>query len=370
MGLLKNIHWESGNAGKNVIVYKFPMKNDYISKGSVLTVREGQACIFCDKGRMGDVFLPGYYKLDTDSIPIITKLMSWKYGFQNPFRSDVYFVNTIQFTNQKWGTTNPITVRDADYGAVRIRGFGSYAFKVDDPYIFMKELSGAHSSFNTEEITDYLRSMLVSGITDVIGESKIPVLDMAGNLLELSKMLEKSLQPSFKELGIQLTKFNFENFSMPKELEEALDKSTSLGMLSKNMGTYMQKAQADALVEAAKNPGSAGSTMGAGLGMGMGMGMGNMFGNMMGNNQGAANAAPAAEMQTCKHCGAQMKKTAKFCPECGKASGLTCPKCKATVKEGAKFCPECGEKLTASCPSCKAAVKPGAKFCPECGEKL
>ena len=360
MGLLKNIEWTDDS--KNIIVYKFDMKNDYVSKGSVLTVRDSQVAIFAHKGKMADVFLPGFYKLDTDSIPILTKLMSWKYGFENPFRSDIYFVNTRQFTGCKWGTANPIILRDADYGAVRVRGYGTYAFRVKDAYVFMQELSGTNSSFRTQDITDYIRSLVISGISDAIGESGIPVLDMAGNLLELGAAVPKAMQPAFEKMGLELTNFVFENFSLPKELEEALDKNTSLGMMRGNMDVYTRMAQADALKEAAKNPGMAGATMGAGLGFGMG----NMFGSMM-RDQGAGQQENTL---VCPKCGARVSASAKFCPDCGQPMGNVCPKCGKPVKAGAKFCPECGAKLESNCPKCGKPVKAGAKFCPECGTKL
>lgn len=188
MALLKNIEWTDDSS--DLLVYKYPVSKNQINRGSALTVRESQVAIFVDKGRLADVFLPGYYKLDTDNLPILTKLLSWKYGFETPFKSDIFFVNTKQFTNQKWGTVNPIIVRDKDYGVVRIRGFGNYSFKVDDAYVFMKNLSGTNSSYKSSEITDYLRSIVLSGISDAIGESKISVLDMAGNLQDFSKTVE------------------------------------------------------------------------------------------------------------------------------------------------------------------------------------
>ena len=342
MALLKVIEWSDNS--HNTLVYKIDTKKNVIARGSALTVREGQAAVFCDKGRMADVFLPGYYKLDTDSLPVLTALLSWKYGFETPYKSDVYFVNTRQFTNMKWGTANPIIIRDADYGAVRVRGFGTYSFRVKDAFVFMNELSGTHSSFRTQDITDYIRSMLVMGISDAVGECGIPVLDMAGNLMELSAIVKKTLSGRFEGLGLELCAFNFESLSMPQELEKALDETTKLGMMRRNMDVYTQMAQADALKEAAKNPGMAGTAMGAGLGWGMGMNMGKMFGN-----------APAAPVQSepaaqsagrkCSECGAALAANAKFCPECGTRVLTACPKCGAKLPATGKFCPECGEKI-------------------------
>jgi len=338
MGILKNIEWT--DASSNTIIYKYQVKKDQINKGSALTVREGQVAIFVDKGRLADVFLPGFYKLDTQNLPILTKLMSWKYGFETPFKSDIYFVNTKQFTNQKWGTVNPILVRDKDYGAVRIRGFGNYAFKVDDAYIFMQNISGTNPTFESDQVTDYLRSMVLSGISDALGESKIPVLDLAANLQELSRLVESSLDDDFKKIGLKLTRFVFESFSLPEELEKALDKNTSLGMLRNNMDVYTQVETLEAMKAAANNQGAAGGTMGAGMGLGMGMGMGNMFAQNMNNSQNMT-----GNKKACPACGAQINGNPKFCPECGQNMKPACPKCGAEVKPNAKFCPECGSKL-------------------------
>ncbi len=340
MALLKNIEWKDNS--NNVLIHKYDMKDDYISKGSVLTVRDGQNVVFATQGKMADVFLPGYYKLDTKSIPVLTKLMSWKYGFQNPFRSDVYFVSTRQFTNQKWGTPNPITIRDKEYGAVRVRGFGTYSFRVKDAYVFLSELSGSGQSFVTEDITDHLRSVLISGITDAIGESNLSILDFAANLDELGDRVKASLSEHFKSIGLELVKLTIENLSLPEELEKALDKNTAAMMRRGTTDVEMRLAQADALREAAKNPGMAGSMLGAGMGMGMGANMGRMFSQM-------------SESETTNTAGK------KFCPQCG-----------ASVGAKVKFCPDCGAKLSANnaCSKCGAAIKAGSKFCSECGNKL
>ncbi len=370
MGILKNVEWQDRT--QNTIVYKMDLdkEKNALNKGSALTVREGQAVVFCDKGRLADVFLPGFYKLDTNNLPLLTKLMSWKYGFETPFKSDIYFVSTRLFTNQKWGTINPIILRDKDYGAIRVRGYGSFSFKVDDPYIFVKELNSTNSSYKTEDINQYLKSLVITGISDALGESKVPILDLAANLMELGKIVTVKLEEDFKSMGLSLAKFNVENFSLPEELEKALDKSSSLGMMRNNMDVYTQMAAADSMKEAAKNPG-AGGVMGAGMGLGMGVGMGNMFGNMMQNAaQTAQGNKPQAGNVACAKCGASMAANAKFCPECGTPNGVVCPKCKATVAPGAKFCPECGQSLVANCPKCNAPVTPGSKFCLECGTKL
>ena len=343
MGILKNIEWTDSSS--NLIIWKYPINKDHVNKGSALTVRESQVAIFVDKGRLADVFLPGYYKLDTNNMPVLTKLMSWKYGFETPFKSDIYFVNTKQFTNQKWGTANPILVRDKDYGAVRIRGFGNYSFKVDDAYVFMQNLSGTNTKFETTQITDYLRSMVVSGISDAIGESKIAVLDMAANLQELSKIVETKVAEDFKAIGLELTNFVFESFSLPEELEKALDKNTSLGMMRGNMDVYTQMETLEAMKEAAKNPGAAGGTMGAGMGLGMGMGLGNIFANNMQQMNSQNQSQNQSQKKFCPNCGAEINGNPKFCPECGQKMKHVCPDCGTEVKASAKFCPECGRKL-------------------------
>ena len=366
MALLKVIEWSDNS--HNTLVYKIDTKKNVIARGSALTVREGQAAVFCDKGRMADVFLPGYYKLDTDSLPVLTALLSWKYGFETPFKSEVYFVSTNRFTKQRWGTANPIMLRDPDFGAVRVRGYGTYSFRVKDPYVFMTELSGSHSTYRTEDISDHIRSMLVMAISDALGESGISVVDMAANLMELSDAVKASLEKRFSELGLELSDFNFENVSLPAELEKAMDENARLGMFRRNMDVYTRMAQADALKDAAKKPGTAGSAMGAGLGLGMGMQMMNAVKDLS-----AANGGGTASL--CPKCGAEVPAGAKFCARCGAktdggAAGGVCKKCGTRLLAGAKFCSECGTPVETLCPKCGAKLLENAKFCPECGEKL
>ena len=375
MALLKVIEWSDNS--HNTLVYKIDTKKNVIARGSALTVREGQAAVFCDKGRMADVFLPGYYKLDTDSLPVLTALLSWKYGFETPFKSEVYFVSTNRFTKQRWGTANPIMLRDPDFGAVRVRGYGTYSFRVKDPYVFMTELSGSHSTYRTEDISDHIRSMLVMAISDALGESGVSVVDMAANLMELSDAVKASLEKRFSELGLELSDFNFENVSLPAELEKAMDENARLGMFRRNMDVYTRMAQADALKDAAKNPGTAGSAMGAGLGLGMGMQMMNAVKEMsVANGGGTASLCPkCGTASLCPKCGAEVPAGAKFCARCGAktdggAAGGVCKKCGTRLLAGAKFCSECGTPVETLCPKCGAKLLENAKFCPECGEKL
>lgn len=329
MAILKNISWSFDN--KSSIVHKFDLGKDQINKGSVLTVAEGQAVVFIYKGKLADVYEPGYYKLNTDNMPILTKLMSWKYGFDTPFKADIYFVNTTQFTDQKWGTANPIIIRDQDYGVVRVRAYGSYAFKVNDPYIFMQNISGTCSSYSADEISSYLRGLVVSGITDALGESKISILDLAGNVQEMADIVEKKLDVDFKNVGLTISKFNFENFSLPESLEKAIDENSALSMYRKNIDVYQAKGKTDALKSMAQNSNGAGGFMGVGLGLGVG--------NTM------VNALNGDDKIGCPKCGAQIKSTAKFCPECGTKMKPVCPNCKKELSAGTKFCPECGTKL-------------------------
>ena len=353
MGILKLIDLK--DMPKDVIVYRYDIDNKEINKGSKLTVREGQACIFCHKGKMADVFLPGFYTLDTDNIPLLTKLMSWKYGFEKPFKSDVYFVSTKQFTNMKWGTSNPFLIRDPQYGAIRARAFGTYAFRVKDPYVFMTEVSGTIGSFATRDINEWLRSTVVTRVSDIVGESKLSVLEMAGNLVEFGEGVKEQLVEIFDKIGIQITQFNFENFSLPKEVEEAIDKSSSLNIMGGSMGVYTQKAFADSMVAAANNQGAAGQGVGTGMGFGMGMGMAQMYTNMAQQNMaGFQNQQPQQNQQ------AQASQAgSKFCPDCGKP-----------VPANSKFCPECGRKMEMTCPECGKPITAEMRFCTNCGKKL
>lgn len=350
----KIIEWTDDS--KNTIVSKVSINGRDINKNSRLIVRPSQTAIFVHKGKVADIFEEGTYALDTGILPILTKLGAWQYGFKTPITVDIYFVNVKQFTNIKWGTTNPLIMRDPEFGVIRVRGYGTFAFKVDDASTFLTQLFGTNSSFKTEDITDYLKSIVLSGLTDAIGESKISALDLAGNTMEFNEIVKRAVQSKFKEMGLLMVNLFIENMSVPSEVEKALDERSKLGIMSDKTDVMMKVAAAEAMKDAAKNPGMGGAFMGAGVGMGAGMGMGGLMADAF--RQQPQQAAPAAAAPAAVSVAAPT------------AQGAPCPKCGNLVAPGKKFCGECGEKIPSKkfCKECGAEVK--GKFCGECGAKV
>lgn len=362
--LLKSLEWTDDT--KNTIVYKYPMDGRQIMMGSKLTVRESQVAVFVNKGKLADVFEPGIHKLTTSNLPFLTKLLSLPFGFNSPFYSDVYFVNTKQFTNIKWGTSNPITMRDKEFGTIRIRSYGTYAFRVSDPTVFLKELFGTNSTFKTEDITSYLKSMLVASISDTIAESKISALDLACNLLEFNKVAQGNVNAEFSKLGLTLTNLVIENISFPEEVEKAIDTRSSMGVMGDTMDNFVKYQAANAMRESANNP-NGGNMAGMGVGLGSGMAMTSMIAESLSNS---------GEKKQCPNCGTSLKAKSKFCPECGHKFAATgkkqCNNCGAEINAKAKFCPECGKSQndTRVCRKCGQENTGKGKFCANCGEKL
>ena len=334
--LLKAIEWQ--DPSKNTILYKYPMDGRTIQFGSKLTVRDSQVAIFMNKGKIADVFGPGMHTLKTSNLPILTQLLALPYGFKSPFYADVFFINTKQFTNQKWGTSSPITMRDKEFGLIRLRGFGSYAFKVTNPEVFLKEMTGTNSTFTTEDIESFLRSHLVSCISDTIAESKIGALDLSANLTEFSQVALQDAKSNFESFGLELTKLVVESLTFPEEVEKALDQRSSMGIMSDSMDDFVKYQSAQALRDVAKKEG----TVSAGVDIGTGL----AFGQMMRDSLTPAPKTTKKEGKFCPECGTENKKSAKFCTECGAklASTKHCPECKAEMPAKAKFCPECGTK--------------------------
>jgi len=289
MGLLDKIKGEFIDIiewldpSEDTMIHRFDRYNNEIKYGAKLVVRESQVAVFINEGQLADVFQPGTHTLETQNMPILTTLKGWKYGFHSPFLAEVYFCNTKNFTDQKWGTKNPIMMRDADFGIVRIRAFGNYAIKIKDPVIFIKEVAGTDGSFTTDKITEQLKDITITRFTNALGQSKIPALDLASNYDNLSKFVFDKISPEFMEYGIELTKFLIENISLPPEVEAAMDKRASMGAVG-NLNAFTQYETATGIEEAAKNPGG---NAGAGIGMGMGFAMANQMGQNMNQNQNA-----------------------------------------------------------------------------------
>lgn len=276
----------------DTMVYRFERYGNEIKYGAKLTVREGQAAVFVNEGEVADVLGPGMYELETRNLPILSTAMSWDHGFSSPFKAEVYFVNTKRFVDLKWGTKNPLMIRDAEFGAARVRAFGTYGVRVTDPLKFMREIVGTDGNFQVDEISDQLRNLITSRFSSAVGAAGIPVLDMAANYEQLGDVIGARIGPEFNEYGLEMTKLLVENISVPPSVEEALDKRTSAGMVG-NLDKYMAYQTGVALEAGAANPGGA---AGAGIGMGAGLAMGNQMANTMGQNnrlvnQGSAGAA-------------------------------------------------------------------------------
>lgn len=349
------------------LVYRFPVYQQEIKNGAQLIVRESQAAVFVFEGQVADVFSPGRYTVDGGNTPILSKLGAWKFGFNSPIKAEVYFVNTKQFTDLKWGTSNPLMLRDADFGIVRLRAFGAYSLRVADPAQFIRQIAGTGAKFQTDDIDAQLKRAIVSEFSDALGELKIPALDLASQYKELGDAIRAKINEDFASYGLEVTKFYVENISVPPEVEAALDKRASMGALG-DAQRYMQFQAADALRDAAQNEGG-----GAGLGAGLGAGfaVGNQMANVFGSQANQPASSSAAASVACPQCGKPNSPTAKFCAECGgkmQVAQIPCIKCGATLREEAKFCSECGaSQEKQKCANCGSELSAGAKFCPECG---
>ena len=339
--LLKVIKWD--DPSESTIVYRYPMTDrDEIMNGCQLIVAESQVAMLVSGGKIADVFEPGTHKLTTKNIPILTKLLSLPYDFESPYKADVYYVNTKQFLDLKWGTPSRVMMRDADFGVVRIGARGKYSFRVNDAQTFMKEIFGTNREYSTSAIEEYLKSIIVSNFADALAEAKIPALDLAASYVELGDVVRQCVIEDFNKLGIAIVNVIVESITLPEEVEKAMDQRSSIGVLKDEMNTFTQYQTAQAIREAANNEGS--GAAGAGVGLGAGIAMGQAMTNAMSNQN--QNTQPSQNGQTCPNCGVTYNPGAKFCSNCGNKLG------------GKKFCTNCGNEIT-----------PNAKFCEHCGQK-
>ena len=322
------IDWVEPEDG--ILAFRYPMQDREIQNGGKLTVRESQAALFVNEGKIADAFLPGLYTLNTQTLPILTYLQNWDKAFQSPFKSDVYFFSTRLQTNQHWGTPNPITIRDTEFGAVRLRAFGIYSYHLMNPKEFYSKVSGTRDVYRVEDLEGQLRNTIIARITDTFAGSNVPFLDMAANQVALSEKIAAQLKPGFTDLGLSLDSFVVENLSLPDELQKILDQRISMNMVG-DMGRYTQYQVAQSIPIAAANEGGGAAGLGAGLGAGVAMGQAMMdalkkappgsgeSGPPAGAAASTGAAAAGAETKFCMNCGKPMPRAAKFCPECGHA---------------------------------------------------
>ena len=258
---------------RDTLVWRFERYGNSIMYGAKLTVREGQAAVFIHEGQLADVFGPGLYQLETNNMPILTALQHWDHGFNSPFKSEIYFVNTRRFPGLKWGTQNPIMLRDPEFGPLRLRAFGSYTIRVSDPARFMTEIVGTDGDFTQDKIAGQIRNILVQKVSRVLAASQIPALDMAANTKDLSDIVGKAIEPTLTEYGLAMPELYIENISLPEAVEQALDKRTSMGIVG-DLNRFGQYAASEAMLNASNQAGGMGAGIGAGLGAGMGAGLG------------------------------------------------------------------------------------------------
>jgi membrane protease subunit (stomatin/prohibitin family) len=277
----------------DTMVWRFERQGNEIKNGAKLTVRAGQMAVFVNEGEVADVFTPGMYELYTRNLPILSTLQAWPHGFESPFKAEVYFVNTRIFTDLKWGTKNPVIVRDPEFGPVRLRAFGTYAIRIKDAAVFLREVVGTDGHFTVDEISDQLRNTTVARFSTVVASSGIPVLDLAANYDQLAQFVHGRIAPEFANYGLELTTLLVENVSLPPEVEQAMDRRTSMGVVG-DLSKYAQFQAAEAMRAAAANPGAAGQAIGMMVGMGLGQqAAANPWGPRPGEGAAPA-AAPAA----------------------------------------------------------------------------
>ncbi len=316
------IEWVEPEEG--ILAYRYPMQDREIQNGGKLTVRDSQAALFVNEGKVADIFKPGLYTLNTQTLPILTYLKNWDKAFKSPFKSDVYFFSARIQTDQHWGTQNPITIRDKEFGAIRLRGFGIYSYHLSDAKSFYSKISGTRDVYRVADLEGQLRNTIIAKMTDAFAASQVPFLDMAANQGALAEKISEALKPSFAEYGLTLDTFVVENLSLPDELQKVLDQRISMNVLG-DMGKFTQYQVAQAIPIAAGNEGGGAVGIGAGLGAGVAMGQAMMDAVKKSTSEptggaapAAAAGAPAANSKFCSECGKPIARSAKFCPECGK----------------------------------------------------
>lgn len=318
---IRVIQWNESEDG--ILAYRFPMQDMEIENGGQLTVRETQMAAFINEGRIADVFGPGLHTLNTRNLPILTDLMNWTKDFESPFKSDVYFFSTRLQMDQKWGSSTPVTIRDKEFGAVRVRAYGNYTYRIADPRVFFTLVSGTRPSYLATDLEDQLRAMIVERMAGAFATSDVSFVDMAANQSTLAATIASAMKPGFAALGLEMGQFVVESISLPDELQKVFDQRIGMGMAG-DIGRLTQFETAESLEEAAQNPGGT-------AGMGVGLGAGLAMAQALLNQAPAPPARPATAAVPAAAPEVIPSHAAHFCVECGTA-----------LPPGAKFCPGCG----------------------------
>ncbi|MGL5675512.1 MAG: SPFH domain-containing protein [Cellulosilyticaceae bacterium] len=382
MGFLKKqlldiIQWLDDS--QNTLTYMYPMEDQEIQHGAQLTVRPGQAAVFVEKGQIADVFGPGTHKLETANLPLLGDLKGWAFGFKSPFKSDVFFVNTKEMLNNKWGTQSPIWIQDAKFGQVQVRAFGTYTFNIIDPAKFITQVASTNKTYTKDSINDQLRAFILSNFGDAIGSLQMTVAQIASQYNEISQQMMVDAQAAFGYLGVSLNHFTIGNISLPDDIEEALKELTSMTMKGSIDDEALRRIhtlrQLDIMEKSTENEGL-NAMIQNGMGLGMGLHVGGAFAQGMANNIQQANQSAAGQQVATAGVGAALGDALGNQTPPNTKGGRQCQNCGTTVSENAKFCNECGTKIEVIqpknkfCTECGTQLDANAKFCNECGTKL
>lgn len=352
---------EYPNEASNELVHRVPEdQSGEFRLGSQLVVRESQRAVFFRDGKALDMFQPGRHTLSTNNIPLLGGLIGAAFGGNSPFKAEVYFVSMREFTDMKWGSQQPIVYRDSELGMVRLRAFGTYSIRVKDPQMLVNQVVGTRGTYTTSGVEDFLRSVVLNEFNDLLGDVQTSILDLARMSKEVADSARAALADDFARLGLELTTFQVSAITPPEEVQKRIDERSGMGAIG-DMGAYTQYRTAQAIGDAANNPGTAGDVTGAGVGLGAGLGIGQAMAGAMRDAQ-----ATGGQQQQQRDAAGETQQGTRT-----STATRSCPACQATIPVDSRFCPSCGTNLaTVTCPKCQTANQPGAKFCVNCGEKL